>query len=217
MIENVLDLIEPLFTSRFGYLVIGIAVMVDRGAFVGLVAPGDLFLALGGIYAGQGELSVSGVIAAGIVGALIGENVSYWLGRRYGVTILRHIPLANRFEKYLGRSDDFFERHGSSAVFIGRYMAVVGTFLPFTAGMSRMRYGRFVFFDTMAVAVWALGVVLLGYLLSAQLELVDRILSRLGWGLLILVLVLVGARLTWDRRDRIGRWFRSAAGRNGDR
>jgi membrane-associated protein len=203
MVETILEWLRPLFAGVLGYAVMGTLVFLDRGAFVGLVAPGDLILALGGVFAGRGELDLFPVVVVGIVSGLSGENASYWLGRRYGRSILKRVPFGDRLEPYVERSEDYFRSHGHSAVFIGRYISVVGTFLPFTAGLSRMSYRRFIVADVPAVALWAIAVAGLGYFLSARVDLVDKVLSRFGWALLILAAAYFGWKMRASIRSRI--------------
>ena len=194
-----MEWVHPLFAGALGYAVIATFVLLDRGAFVGLVVPGDLVLALGGVFAGRGDLDVFPVVLTGIAAGLAGENASYWLGRHYGRSILKRIPFANRLGPYLERSENFFGTRGRRAVFVGRYVSVVGTFLPFTAGLSRMPYRRFLVTDVVAVSMWAVAVISLGYFLSARVDLVDKILSRFGWALLVIVALYFG----WKKRSVI--------------
>jgi undecaprenyl-diphosphatase len=116
------------------------------------------------------------------------------------------LPLANRFNKHLDKAGDYFRRNGGKTVFVGRYVSVVGTFLPFVAGMSKMAFGRFLAFDAVAVTLWAAAVTMIGYTLNSQIELIDRILSQFGWALLAAVVLAVGSRIAWKRRDRILKW-----------
>jgi membrane-associated protein len=210
MIGAIVDWFGPVYSGPLGYLIIAGLIFLDRGAFTGLVLPGELFLALGGVYAGRGDLSVALVMVIGGLAGLLGETVSYWIGHRYGVRITRHLPLANRFEKHINEAHDYFRRNGGKTVFVGRYVSVVGTFLPFAAGMSKMPFKRFVAFDAAALAMWSVGVTMLGYLLNSQIQLVDQVLSQIGWGLLVLVVLFVGGRVVWKRRDdirkRVARW-----------
>jgi len=199
MVETILDWVHPLFAGMLGYALIATFVLLDRGAFVGLVVPGDLVLALGGVFAGRGDLDVFPVVLVGIGAGLAGENASYWLGRRYGRPLLKRIPSGDRLEPYLERSENYFRKHGRRAVFVGRYISVVGTFLPFTAGLSRMSYRRFLVADVAAVSMWAVAVISLGYFLSARVGLVDKVLSRVGWGLLVMVALYLG----WKKRSVI--------------
>src|SRR5205823_4438634 len=129
--------------------------------------------------------------------AIAGESIGYWLGRRYGLRLIRRLPLLNRLEKTLEQSEDFFRRHGGKTVAIGRYATAAGAFVPFTAGMGRMRYGRFLLFDVPAIVVWATGITLFGYLAGRNLAFIDRVLSRFGWTVLGLIVVFVAGRFLW--------------------
>jgi membrane-associated protein len=209
VVQTVVDWFGPLYSSGLAYALVALIIFLDRGAFTGVVIPGDLFLALGGIYAGRGELVLPLVIAAGALAGIAGESLSYWLGRKYGVRIIRHLPLANRFEKHLDSARDYFDRHGGKTVFVGRYVSVAGTFMPFAAGMSEMPFARFLTFDTIAITIWAVAVSLLGYFLNSQIELADQILSQFGWAVLAAVVLFVGGRQVWKRREGIRKWIAS--------
>jgi membrane-associated protein len=131
--------------------------------------------------------------------------VGFWLGNRHGERLLKKIPLLNRWAGDLNKAEDYFKRHGGKTVFIGRYVSVAGTFLPFVAGMSKMRYRRFLLFDIPSVILWAIGVSLLGYFLASQIDLIDTILSRFGWGLLALIVLFFGGRFVyrkWIKKDK---------------
>ncbi len=209
MVTTIVDWFGPLYSGWLGYLVVATLILLDRGAFTGLVLPGELFLALGGVYAGRGDLSVVAVIIVAVCAGVGGETFSFWLGRRFGVQILRRLPFANRLESHLGETRDFFRRNGGKTVFVGRYVSVVGTFMPFAAGMSKMPFRRFLAFDILAISLWAIAVTLLGYLLNSQVALVDRILSQFGWGLLALIVLFLGGRILFKRRENVLRWVKS--------
>ncbi len=209
MVATIVDWFGPLYSGGLGYLVVATLILLDRGAFTGLVLPGELFLALGGVYAGRGDLSVVAVTIVAVCAGVGGETFSFWLGRRFGVQIIRRLPFANRLESHLGEARDFFQRNGGRTVFVGRYVSVVGTFMPFAAGMSKMPFRRFLIFDVLAISLWAIAVTLLGYLLNSQVGLVDRILSQFGWGLLALVTLFVGGRILLKRRQNMIRWVKS--------
>ncbi len=213
IVETVVDWFGPLYAGALGYLVVASVIFLDRGAFTGVVIPGDLFLALGGIYAGRGKLAIALVIVVGVFAGVAGETLSYWLGRRFGVRMIRHLPLANRLEKHLDSARDYFKRHGGKTVFIGRYVSVAGTFMPFAAGMAEMPFPRFLAFDAAAIGVWATAVSLLGYFMSSQIDTVDQILSQFGWALLAAVVLFVGGRMAWKHRDAIAKRLRPGKGK----
>lgn len=202
LVEEVVRWVGPAFTGTTGYLVIAGAVLLERSILIGLVVPGEVTLAVGAIYVSRGDLDLSLVIAIGAICAIVGESVGYWLGRRYGRSLLSRIPLANRLAEKVEEVEDLFERHGGKTVAIGRYAAAAGAFVPFVAGMGRMRFLRFLAFDVPAIVVWAIGVGLLGFFLGENLELVDRILSRFGYAMLGLLAVLVGLYVWKRARER---------------
>jgi membrane-associated protein len=202
ILEDIVRWVGPVFALA-GYPIVGGAVLLERSVFIGLIVPGDVVLALGGIYAARGSLSLPWVIVIGIAAAVTGESTGFWLGRRYGRGLVRRLPLVNRLEPKLDSAEEYFRRHGGKTVAIGRYATAAGAFVPFVAGLSRMRYRRFLAFDVPAIVVWAVAIVLLGYFLEGQLDLVDRILSRFGWAMLGLLVGLVGGRIVYRRwRDR---------------
>jgi membrane-associated protein len=206
VIETILEWFRPATASLLAYLFIGGIIFLDRAAFTGLFVPGELFVALGGVFAGRGQLSLWPVIVIAAISGIFGETVSYWLGRRHGVRIVKRLPLANRVDKHLDETSNFLRRHGGKTVFIARYVSVVGTFMPFVAGMSGMPFGRFLAFDVAAIALWATAVTLLGYFLNSQISFVDQILSQFGWGLLALLVIVALGRMVMKRRGQLQKW-----------
>jgi membrane-associated protein len=198
ILEDLVKWVGPTFAAA-GYPIVGVAVFLERSVFIGLIVPGDVILALGGIYAARGDLGLPWVIVLGILAAVAGESTGFWLGRRYGRGLVRRIPLIRRLEGRLDAAEDYFRRNGGRTVALGRYATAAGAFVPFVAGLSRMRYRRFLAFDVPAIVVWAVAIVLLGYYLEGELDLVDRILSRFGWIMLGLLVGVVGGRIVFNR------------------
>jgi membrane-associated protein len=199
LVETIVEWIEPAFLAA-GYLIITAAVLMERSIFVGLIIPGDVILALGGVYASRDQMSLAAVITIGILAAIAGESIGYWLGRRYGMRLVRRLPLVQRLEGILDRSRDYFRRHGGKTVAIGRYATAAGAFIPFTAGIAHMPYRRFLLFDVPAIVVWAVGISVFGYVFGRNLAFVDRVISRFGYVVLGLVVVFFLGRFLWTRR-----------------
>ena len=196
VVEQVVEWIQPIFAVA-GYYIIAAAVLAERSIFIGLVVPGDFILALGGVYAARGKLSLALVALIGTLGAIIGESVGYWIGRRYGMGVIKHIPFVRRLEGPLQGAQEYFEKHGGRTVAIGRYATAAGAFIPFTAGVARMPYRRFLLFDVPAIVVWATGISVFGYLFGENLAFVDKVLSRFGYIVLGLVVVFFVGRFVW--------------------
>jgi membrane-associated protein len=178
-----------------GYEIIAVAVLLERSVFIGLIVPGDIILALGGVYASEGRLSLVLVIAIGVVAALCGESAGYWLGRRFGVTLIRAIPLVRRLEPRLEDAHAYFRKHGGKTVAIGRYATAAGAFVPFSAGVSKMPFRRFIAFDVPAVALWAGLITTFGYAVGRNLDFIDKTLSRFGY--VVLGLIFAGVLGRW--------------------
>jgi membrane protein DedA with SNARE-associated domain len=199
LIHEIVRWVGPLFAGWWGYLIVAVGVLLERSILLGLIVPGDVIIALGGVYAARGELNVVAVIAIAFLAAVTGESTGFWLGHRYGMRLVRRLPLLNRFEDKLEEVQEYFGRHGGKTVAIGRYATAAGAMIPFVAGMAGMKYRRFLLFDVPAVLLWAIGITMIGYVFGRNLDVVETILSRFGWGILALLLLFIGGRIVWKR------------------
>jgi len=199
LVEKIVDWIEPAFIAA-GYFIIAAGVLLERSVFIGLIVPGDLILALGGVYASQHKMNLAVVIVIGTLAAITGESVGFLLGRHHGRRVVRRIPfIGDWLSTKLEESEEYFKKHGGLTVAIGRYATAAGAFIPFTAGASKMSYRTFILFDAPAIAVWAAGISIFGYAFGQHLDFIDKTLSRFGYVVLGLVVVLFAGRWLWRR------------------
>ena len=203
LVERIVSVIEPYFLAA-GYLIIAGGVLMERSVFIGLIIPGDFILALGGVYASQHKMDLAGVIVVGCLAAICGESIGFWLGRKFGVRLVRRVPYVGRWlAEKLEASEEYFRKHGGKTVALGRYATAAGAFIPFSAGAGRMKYWRFLLFDVPAIIVWAIGITVFGYFFGNHLAFVDKVLSRFGYAVLGLVVVFFLGRWLWKRwRER---------------
>jgi len=146
-------------------LVAGLA-FLETGAFVGLIAPGETAIVLGGVVAAQGGVSLPVILLAAWLAAALGDLASYALGRRLGRRfLLAHGPRVGVTAARVAKVDGFFGRHGGKAILIGRFVGLVRAVAPFLAGASRLQLSRFLPWSLLGTAVWAATFTLVGYAL----------------------------------------------------
>lgn len=199
VLEEIVARIGPVFETA-GYWVVAGAVLLERSIFIGLIIPGDVVLALGGIYSAREELALPWVIIAAILAAIVGESIGYALGRRYGAGLISRLPFVRRLAPKLDAAEEYFARHGGKTVFVGRFATAAGAFIPFVAGVARMPYRRFLAVDIPAIIVWAGGIALVGYGFGSNLDRVESLLRRFGLVALGLLVVFIGVRVFLRRR-----------------
>lgn len=160
---------------------------------MGVPVPGETVLVASGVLVQRGHLDLGDAIVFGILGAVVGDQIGYWVGREGGR------PFVLRWGRYvlitperLASAERFFERHGGKAVFLARFVAGLRVFGALIAGISRMRWGTFFLYNALGGATWATAAVLAGYLLGGSLALLELWIGRaslLLLGLLALALV----------------------------
>jgi membrane protein DedA with SNARE-associated domain len=161
-------------TDRLGawtYGLVGAMALLETGAFVGLVAPGETVVVVGGLAAQHGEVSLPAVAALAWVAALTGDSLSFAIGRRYGHGLLARLTARLRLrEERLRQLESFFERHGGKTVLLGRFIGFIRALAPFLAGASGLRYRDFLPWSLAGTGLWALSFTLVGYAFAASFE-----------------------------------------------
>ena len=183
-LDQILSLI-----AQYGYLIVFFGVLLESG---GVPLPGETILIAAGVMVQQGRLDLGDAIIFGILGVILGDQIGYWVGRKGGR------PFVLRWGRYvfitrerLARTERFFARHGGKAVFVARFVAGLRVFGALVAGISRMRWGTFFFYNALGGIVWATAAVMVGYLLGGSLDLIERWAGRASLLLLGLVVLIV--------------------------
>ena len=187
---------------RFGYFIVALFVAIESS---GIPFPGETTLILAAVYAGTGkQLTIYGVIIAGALGAIIGDNTGYLVGRYGGrPLVLKYGKYVRIKPEHLDHAERFFDKHGDATVFFGRFVAVLRAWAAFLAGTNRMPWPKFLVFNAAGGIVWACAYGLLGYFLGHNLRALHRVVQLMGiGGVAIAAVVVIAAFVTW-------RWRRS--------
>jgi membrane protein DedA with SNARE-associated domain len=183
--------------AHLGYLALFALVGAES---TGVPVPGETALIAAGVLAHDGRFSLPLVIAVAAAGAIIGDNLGYLIGRTGGRALLeRPGPLARHRRAILAKGDPFFQRHGAKAVFLGRWVAGLRIAAAWLAGINRMRWPVFVFWNALGGIAWATSVGLAAYYLGHAAE---RIFKVTGVAGIAAAAVILAAYLIWRRRQR---------------
>jgi len=175
------------------YLLVGVMAFLETGAFIGLVAPGETTILVGGVVAGQGQINLFALIGLVWVCAVAGDVTSFMLGRHLGREFLeRYGPRVKITHERLEQVERFFDRHGGKAVLIGRFVGLIRAVAPFIAGSSRMPLRRFLPYDIIGAGLWGTTFCLLGYVFWQSFGTIADYASRGALALGTVIVVVVG-------------------------
>ncbi len=172
-----------------GVLVFVVA-MAESLAVVGLAVPGAAMMIVAGALVALGALGFWPTLLLAVAGAIVGDGISFWIGRRYRDR-LRSLWPFRRHPEWLLRGENFFHRHGGKSVLFGRFVGPVRPIIPVVAGMFGMRPAAFYAVNVVSAFAWAPAYLLPGMAFGAALALAGQVATRLA-----MLLVLLGA-VTW--------------------
>lgn len=150
------------------YVILFLVIFIETGLVAMPFLPGDSLLFTAGLFARSGYLNMAYLMILLFVAAVLGDNVNYWVGRKLGLKVFnlkfRGKPLVKM--EYHDKTQAFFEKHGTKAIIMARFVPFVRTFAPFAAGVGEMNYKKYVTFDIIGGALWIGSLTTAGYLLG---------------------------------------------------
>src|SRR5215813_7873090 len=139
--------------ATYGLIVVGVIVGLES---MGLPVPGESELVAAALYTSQHEHHIAGVVAAAAMGAIVGDNIGYWIGREFGYRLLlRYGSAIGLSTSKIKLGQYLFLRHGGKVVFFGRFVAVLRVIAALLAGVNRMEWHRFLFANAAGAILWA--------------------------------------------------------------
>lgn len=172
------------------YLLIFFVAFAEALPVAGLLVPGSTIIVLAGflVVAGKGNLAPL-ILAAGL-GALLGDLLSLWLGKRYGGILLR-IRFFRRRRKMIRYAQKFFVSHGGKSLFFARFLGPIRGIVPFIAGLSKMPQRSAAIYILISSILWGISYPGLGYLGGSSLQQAQTMGGRFGLAILVLLLVVI--------------------------
>ncbi|MFA5245092.1 MAG: VTT domain-containing protein [Pedobacter sp.] len=166
-------LIDPVKLLREGgfYLLLFV-VFAETGLFFGFFLPGDYLLFLAGMFVATNRLDVSiYILLAGLITAAISGNfVGYWFGKKTGPVLYQRKDTLFFKKKYLKSAEIYYKKQGAFALIMGRFIPIVRTFAPIIAGIVKLDFNKFAFYNVTGAFLWITSLTLLGFFLGRSFE-----------------------------------------------
>jgi membrane-associated protein len=171
--NNLHQLIDPEKLLREGgfYLVVFV-IYAETGLFFGFFLPGDYLLFLAGMFVATGKLDVNiAVLLAGLcIAAISGNFTGYWFGRKTGPVLYTRKDSFFFKKRYLKAAEEYYNKQGAFALIMGRFVPIVRTFAPIFAGVVKLEFKKFAFYNVVGGVLWICSLTLLGYFLGKRFE-----------------------------------------------
>ena len=178
------DLIELIKAA--GYFGLFAIIFAESGLFVGFFLPGDSLLFTAGFLASQGFLNIWALAPLMFLAAILGDNFGYAFGKKVVPTIFNLEDSLIFHKGHVERARVFYEKHGAKTLVLARFLPVIRTFAPILAGVGKMHYRTFFFYNVIGAILWALGLTWLGYFLGATIPGVDKYLIPIILAIIVL-------------------------------
>ncbi|MDQ2982684.1 MAG: DedA family protein [Actinomycetota bacterium] len=171
----------------------------------GIPLPGETALITAGVLAANGKLNIVAVLAVSAAAAIVGDNIGYWIGRTWGRRVLERWPRLQRFgDRVIPIGERFFERHGAKTVFFGRFFALLRVTSAWLAGVSKMPWWKFFFWNASGGICWVLLIGLIAYYAGRAAADAISHYGLLGGGIVLGLLLIAFAIFHFWRRRMLG-------------
>ena len=164
--------------------------------------PGDALIFTIGLLAQEGSLNIYLVIPLLIFAAILGDNVNYYVGKRFGDYIMNSEKDFFIKKKHLEKAKDFFDKNGKNSIIIARFVPVIRTIVPFLCGSTKVKYSTFLSFSMIGAFLWVGVIGLLGYNLG-KIQWVKENLDYMIWGIIILANIPLIKQLLFSKKKEV--------------
>ena len=183
-----------------GHLAIWEIIFAESGLLIGFFLPGDTLLFAAGFLASQGFLNIYALIVGCFVCAVLGDNVGYATGNRFGYKLFSKEDSLFFHKKNIVKAQKFYDQHGKKTIVLARFLHVVRTFAPIVAGIAKMNYATFFKYNLIGGLVWTTGLSLLGFVLGNIIPDVDKYLIPITLVIVVISVIPSLLHLFADRK-----------------
>lgn len=176
------------FLTQFSYLAIFSLIFIECGIPFGFFFPGDSLLVTAGILTYKGVFNFYLLIAVGLIAAISGNLLGYYLGRKWGRPFFERKSSFVFNPKNLKKTEDFYQKYGDETIILARFIPVVRTFAPILAGIAKMNYLKFIFYTLISALLWICLLVSVGYFLIQWVPQIGNYLTAL-----IVIIIFISA------------------------
>ncbi|BAY13350.1 DedA family protein [Calothrix sp. NIES-2098] len=181
----------PALIKSLGYFGVWGIIFAESGLLIGFFLPGDSLLFTAGFVASQQLLNIWILIIGAFICAVLGDNVGYTTGYRFGRKLFSKEDSWLFHKKHIYKTQSFYQKHGKKTIVLARFVPIVRTFAPIVAGIGAMHYRTFMSYNLIGGFLWTFGITFLGFFLGKSLpaEQVDKYLLPII-GLIIVISLL---------------------------
>lgn len=183
------QLMDPEYLlSHGGFYIVVLIVFAETGLFFGFFLPGDYLLFLAGLFCALGKIDVDIVtMYLGILGAgILGNFTGYWFGYRTGPVLFKRKDSLLFKRKYVIMAEEFYQKYGGTALVIGRFVPIIRTFAPIFAGVVKLNFRKFIFYNIAGALLWVSLLTLTGYFLGVKFPEIINHVEYIIAGLIII-------------------------------
>ena len=182
MLESILHFLSALYNPEGlkeliragGAPFVCLVIFIETGLFVGFFLPGDSLLVSAGVFAAGGVLPLRWILLPGILCAIAGDQLGYWIGRSAGSKLYTRKESFFFRRKHLEQAHAFYEKHGGKTVILARFAPIIRTFCPPVTGAAKMPYGTYVLYDIFGGVLWVGSMILGGYFLGRHVPNIEH-------------------------------------------
>lgn len=192
-IELILHFDEHLanLIAAFGpltYIILFLIVFAETGLVVTPFLPGDSLLFIVGTLSGSGFLNIWVSYITLLVAAILGDTVNYWVGHKIGPKVFNKENSKIFKKEYLEKTREFYEKHGGKTIILARFLPIIRTFAPFVAGVGKMNYSTFLFYNVVGAFIWVTSLTFAGYFFGG-LEVIKNNFEYAVIGIILISLI----------------------------